>query len=276
MVWSSVAQAPVRDSFAPAAEPWPLGAQHQVLWRQDSRTCLPAFLLVTTTHYHLWTDALHARALATQARNTWDRGAYVRWAVNTAWTVFETVCEDALGATGLGNRFKEKLDEAISALSLPPLDWGKGLWQKVLNVYRLRKEYVHVALPQNRLFADVAEANDAISILREAVKAIYQHAGKTPPNWVDDDRDRGWDDGGGSFGVLTIRRQNTDETHPDVVKIAHLYRGHEYVSEILPPGTDPEPYIASLLRNTTVPISAVRIYRGHTLVEDRPIPMRGT
>jgi hypothetical protein len=234
--------------------------------------------LVTTIHYHLWTDALHARALATQARNDWDRGAYVRWAVNTAWTVFETVCADALGAKRLGNRFREQLDAAISASLLPPLDWSKGLWQRVLNVYRLRKDYVHVALPQNRLFADVTEANDAINIMREAIKAIYQHAGKTAPQWVDDDHDRGWDgdSGGGMFGVLTVRRQNTDETHPDVVKIAHVYRGQEYVSEILPPGTDPEPHIVTLLRDVTVPISAVRIYRGQTLIEDRPIPMRGT
>lgn len=214
--------------------------------------------------------------MAAQARNTWDRGAYVRWAVNTAWTVLETACEDALHVTGLGNRFKEKLDQAISAASLPPLDWSRGLWQQVLNVYRLRKEYVHVTLPQNRLFAGMAEASEAITIVRDAIKAIYGHAGKTAPHWVDDDRDRGWDDGGGSFGVLTIRRQNADESHPDVVKIDHLYRGNEYVSEILPPGTDPEPYIAALLRDTNVPISAVRIYRGETLIEDRPIPMRGT
>lgn len=77
--------------------------------------------LVTSTHYHLWTDALHARALAAQSRNTWDRGAYVRWAVNTAWTVFETACEDALSTSGLGNRFKEKLDQA--SLPLPYQRW---------------------------------------------------------------------------------------------------------------------------------------------------------
>ena len=232
--------------------------------------------LVTTPHYHLWTDALHARALAHQARNAWDRGAYVRWAINTAWTAFETVCEDALSTTGLGNRFKEKVNEAILGLSLAPLEWGKGLWQKVLGVYQLRKDYVHVAPPQNRLFANVSEADDAINVLRDAIKAIYIHVGKTPPIWIDDDYDRGWDDGGGSFGHPTIRRQNTDENHPDVVKVAYVYGGNEYVSDILPPGSDPEPYIAHLLSNSRVPISAVRIYRGKLLVEDRSVPMRGT
>lgn len=231
--------------------------------------------LVTTSHYHLWTDALHARALAHQALNDWDRGTYVRWAVNTAWTAFETACEDALGEAGLGNRFKERVNDAVSHLSFPTLNWGAGTWQKVLNIYTLRKDYVHVAIPQTRLFAPVAEADEAISVLRDGTKAIYAHVGKTSPTWIDDDYDRGWDDGGGSFGNLTVRRQNADESDPNVVKIAHVYKGNEYVGEILPPGTDPEPYIDDLLSNTNVPISAVRIYRGNTLLEDRAIPMRG-
>ena len=231
--------------------------------------------LVTTSHYHLWTDALHARALAHQARNDWDRGTYVRWAVNTAWTAFETACEDALGVTGLGNRFKEKVNDAVSSLSLPPLNWGAGIWQRILNIYALRKDYVHVAIPQARLFAPVTEADEAMSVLRDGTKAIYAHVGKTPPTWIDDDYDRGWDDGGGSFGHPTVRRQNADESDPNVVKIAHVYKGNEYINEILPPGTDPEPYIEDLLSNTIVPISAVRIYRGNTLIEDRAIPMRG-
>jgi hypothetical protein len=232
--------------------------------------------LVTTSHYHLWTDALHARELARQTQNDWDRGAYVRWAINTAWTAFESSCEEALGATGLGNRFKEKMNEAISNLSLPALDWSQGIWQKVLKTYELRIEYVHVVLPQSRLFANVSGADEAIIILREAIKAIFIHAGKDAPIWADDDRDRGWDDGGGQLGTPTILRLSTDASNPDVVKVAHIYRGNEYTTEILPPGTDPEPYIERLLTNTPVPISAIKIYRGSTLIEERPIPMRGT
>ena len=232
--------------------------------------------LITTSHYHLWSDALHARALAHQARNDWDKGTYVRWTVNTAWTAFETACEDALGASGLGNRFKEKMNDAVSALSLPSLNWGTGIWQKVLSIYALRKDYVHVAIPQTRLFAPVTEADEGINVLRESTKAIYAHVGKRPPTWIDDDYDRGWDDGGGSIGHPTVRRQNADESDPNVVKIAYVYKGNEYVSEILPPGTNPELYIEDLLGNLVVPISAVRIYRGNTLLEDRTIPMRGT
>jgi hypothetical protein len=35
--------------------------------------------LIENNHYHIWTDALHARALAHEASNRWDRGTYVRW-----------------------------------------------------------------------------------------------------------------------------------------------------------------------------------------------------
>lgn len=232
--------------------------------------------LVTTPHYHLWTDALHARALAHQARNDWDRGTYVRWAVNTAWTAFEAACEDALGASGLGNRFKENVNAAVAKLSLPPLSWGSGIWQQVLKIYALRKDYVHVAIPQIRLFALVSEADEAIHVLRDAVKAIYTHVGKTFPHWINDDYDRGWDDDGGSIGHPTILRVGADARDPDVIKIAHIYKGQEYVNEILPSGTDLEPYIEDLLSNTSVPISAVKIYRGGTLIDERSIPMRGT
>jgi hypothetical protein len=52
--------------------------------------------LVDTPHYHLWTDALHLRALAHHARNQWDRGTYVRSALIVAWTSLELACDDAL------------------------------------------------------------------------------------------------------------------------------------------------------------------------------------
>ena len=68
--------------------------------------------IVEGPHYHLWTDALHARALAKQANNRWDRGTYVRWTVTTAWTVLEMACEDALETPGIGRRFKENRDAA--------------------------------------------------------------------------------------------------------------------------------------------------------------------
>lgn len=45
--------------------------------------------LIENNHYHIWTDALHARALSHEASNRWDRGTYVRWTLMTAWIALE-------------------------------------------------------------------------------------------------------------------------------------------------------------------------------------------
>src|SRR5438093_1319696 len=95
--------------------------------------------LVTDHHYHLWTDALHARALAHQARNKWDRGTYVRWATTTAWTVLEVACQNALNDPKISYRFRENLDAAIAGQKLGPLDWSSGTWKAVSELHATRK-----------------------------------------------------------------------------------------------------------------------------------------
>jgi rhamnogalacturonyl hydrolase YesR len=139
--------------------------------------------LVDSISYHLWTDALHARELARTTDDNWDRGTYVRWTVNTAWSAFEMVCEECLGTNGLGNRFKDNLDRAVAARGLSPLQWGQGIWQQVLDVYQKRKDYTHVSssIAQTRLLASVQEADAAISVLRTAIQAIAQLSGATSP-----------------------------------------------------------------------------------------------
>lgn len=69
--------------------------------------------IVENAHYHIWTDALHGRALARQAQNRWDKGTYVRWVIMTAWTAFEMACEDGLEKPGIGRSFRRNLDNAI-------------------------------------------------------------------------------------------------------------------------------------------------------------------
>ena len=89
--------------------------------------------IVDSTQCHLWTDALHARQLAREALNKWDRGTYVRMCVTTSWTALEVACQDALSCTDISYRFKENLDRAIAAASLPSLDWSTGTWDVVGN-----------------------------------------------------------------------------------------------------------------------------------------------
>lgn len=143
--------------------------------------------IVTSPHYHLWSDALHGRALARQANNRWDRGTYVRWTVITAWTTLEMACEHAIGVPEIGRRFRKNLDAAVASAGFQPLDWGSGIWQEVLRIHAARKDFVHLNVSQAQLFAEIDLAELAIDNIRRAIAAIYTHAGNNPPTWLADD-----------------------------------------------------------------------------------------
>jgi hypothetical protein len=226
--------------------------------------------LVTSRHYHLWTDALHARALAQQTRNIWDRGTYVRWAIATAWTCFESACKDALEAQRLGDHVKEDLDRAVAAKSLPKIHWGSGIWQQVERVHQLRIDYVHRDIPQERLFPTLAEADLTITALRKGIRSIYRHAQKTTPDWIQDDQDRGWDGGNTDLIHGTVVVGGADENDPESIRLTYIYRGKEYTRAILRPASDISPYTYELLR-TGLPISAIRVYRGQELINEQSL-----
>jgi hypothetical protein len=228
---------------------------------------------VESPHYHIWTDALHGRHLAREASNDWDRGTYVRWTISSAWTAFELACEDATGAQGLGYRFKDKLDGALSAKGIA-LNWGQGLWQQVLLIHRLRIDYVHPGVPQDRLFAPVQEADKAISVLREAIRDLCSRVGTPVPEWIDDDDNPVAPKGGTAHATLIHAGVREDD--PGTIRITYVYKGEEYESDLLPPGTDPSSLLHDLIRRILVPISAVRAYRRDTLIEEIPVRMRGS
>jgi len=230
---------------------------------------------VESPHFHLWTDALHARELARQAQNRWDKGTYVRWAIITAWTVLEMTCDEALSTTGIGRRFRANLDEALSAGNLEPVDWGRGLWQQVAHLHELRKEYVHRNLSQKRLFAPVEEAENAISVVRAAINDLYRRARKPAPAWIEVDDDPGWDSGSGGGLHAMIMRAGADPEAPDSVKIAYVHKDREYVTEVLPGGSDPAPVVERLIACIRIPISAIRVYVGRELVDEVRLLMRG-
>lgn len=148
--------------------------------------------IVESAHYHVWTDALHGRALSDQAKNEWDRGTYVRWTVASAWTALETACDEALGISGIGRRFKENLDAAIAERGLPRLTWGAGIWQKVTELQAQRKGFIHLTVGQADLFPGAQIADQAVDTVRQAIAEIYRHAGRASPRWLEDDHDRGW------------------------------------------------------------------------------------
>ncbi|MCF6158498.1 MAG: hypothetical protein E3K32_07970 [wastewater metagenome] len=94
----------------------------------------------------------------------------------------------------LGMRFREKFDESVAAKGLPPVHWGQGIWQQILHVYKVRNEFVHVipGISQTKLMTPLQEAERALVVLRDGIKAVSDLAGLPYPPWVDDDIDRGW------------------------------------------------------------------------------------
>jgi len=232
--------------------------------------------IVTAPHYHVWTDALHARALAHQARNKWDRGTYVRWCVATAWTALEIACQDATGDHSISYSFKQNLDEAIKEMNLPPLNWASGIWQRVTRVQERRNGYVHRFVTETDYFSDAAVADEATAAVRSAIIDIYKHVRRPAPPWTADDDDRGWDKGSeGMTANLTVIRAGADPDGDDAIRICFVERGVEHTSEVLPPGAQWQPYVDGLIRSVRVPISEVRVYQGQVLLESRELPMRG-
>lgn len=239
------------------------------------------FRSVDTPHYHVWTDALHARELARKTKDRWNRGSYVRWTIVSACTALEISCAGYLGRS-VGWRFKDDVNAACDVLSIPRPDWGQGLWQRVLEVRDWRNDCVHAALPPSRLFAPVAEAEDAISVIRAAVVDMATRTGSPSPTWVNDDIDNA--EGltmGASFrsiGHALLSHQGASADDPNTIRICYVYEGKEWDSEHLPPDPhfDPQPALEKQIKAMRVPISAVKAYRGPTLLKEIALNMRGS
>jgi hypothetical protein len=237
--------------------------------------------LIENNHYHIWTDALHARALSHEASNRWDRGTYVRWTLMTAWIALEIACQDALTEPKISYSFKDILNNAIKEKSFPRLDWSKGIWQQVSQLQELRKNCAHRFSQETDLFPDASVADDAISIARQAIISIYKHVGKNVPLWIKDDTDQGWAKKGGFslFGNIYTTPAGVDENAPDTIKIKYIYKDKENICDVLPAGTDPNPHVDRLIETIGLPISGVKVYRGKEVIQEIRFPMdkiRGT
>jgi hypothetical protein len=232
--------------------------------------------VIDSAQYHVWSDALHALQLARTTANELDRGAYVRWAVHTAWSAFEQVCADALEAKTLGMRFKDQFNDAARTKGLEPVEWGKGIWQKVLQVYETRKKFTHVVptIERTELMPPVSVAEEAIATLRKGIKEVLALVEWPHPGWVDDDLDSGWK--GQTLGLrgeahATAIRSGARADDPNAIRIAYVLRGKEHISDICPPETDHAPLLDKLVASLTVPVQAVRAYRGSELIAERDL-----
>jgi hypothetical protein len=236
---------------------------------------MPYPKIVQTPRYHIWTDALHARSLAQQANNKWDRGTYVRWCVSTSWTALEIACQDATSATDISYSFRRNLDGALSRLNLPRIDWGKGVWQKVIAFQETRKNYMHRFVSEADLFPRADVADGAIATTREAIIAIYTHVNRPVPPWSADDDDRGWDSGRKPTANLTAVHRGADQSDDETLYVRFVLNGREHTSDVLPPGTEWLSYCEGLLSCANFPIERIRVYRGAKLIHDEATNLRG-
>jgi len=232
--------------------------------------------IVDSTQCHLWTDALHARQLAREALNKWDRGTYVRMCVTTSWTAIEVACQEALFSVDIGHRFKENLDRAIASASLRPIDWSTGIWQKVRVLQELRKSYIHRFASLGDMFPPASVAEDAVETARKAIERIFAHVSRPAPEWTGLDEARGWQ-ARSSFGhaVLTTGHAGVRMDDPLTVKVFIVIDGEEKLTTVLPAGCDPSQEVNQLLQNVRVPISGIRVYENGELKRDLVVNMRG-
>jgi len=233
-------------------------------------------VIVDSTQCHLWTDALHARALSREAKNKWDRGTYVRFCVTTIWIALETSCQDALCEKNIGYRFKANLDQAVVNKGLEPIDWSQGIWQKIIQVQNTRKDYVHKYMALKEMFPDSDVADNAIEVVREAIKDIYLRSGKEYPEWVDIHEVKGWDKES-QFGMATVSQTHLGSSFedPNTKRIYIVINGEEKLTSVFPSGHDTSKAVAELLQSVNVPIESIRVYDCGELVEDNIVMMRG-
>ena len=232
--------------------------------------------IVDSTQGHLWTDTLHARQLAREALNKWDRGTYVRMCVTTSWTAIEVACQEALFCVDIGYRFKENVDHAIASASLPTLDWSTGVWQKVRVLQELRKTYIHRFATLSDMFPLASVADDAVETARKAIEGVFAHVGQSAPTWTGIDEARGWQ-ARSSFGtaVLTTGHTGVRMDDPLTVRIFMVIDGEEKLTTVLRAGQDPSQEVNQLLPNVQVPISGIRVYENGELKQDLVVNMRG-
>ena len=234
-------------------------------------------VIVDSTQCHLWTDALHARTLARDAKNKWDRGTYVRFCIMTVWIALETSCQDALEEKNIGYRFKKNLEQALSNSGFEPIDWSWGVWQQVIQVQNIRKDYVHRFITLQEMFPDSNVADNAIDVIRKAIKDIYERSGKIYPEWVEICEVKGWDKQS-QFGMATLSQAHLGSSFddPNTKRVYIVINGEEKLTSVFPSGHDTSKTVEELLYSVNVPIESIRVYDCGELIEDNRVLMRGS
>lgn len=107
--------------------------------------------------------------------------------------------------------------------------------------------------------------------------ALHQLLSLEAPEWAVDDESDGWQGKSGFRDSVnaTLIRSGVRADDPEAVRVAYVYKGEEFVSEVLPPGSNADEAVERLVGNVVVPISEVRVYHGASLYQRRVLRLRG-
>lgn len=185
------------------------------------------------------------------------------------------VFRQALNDESIGHRFKEDVNNAVSNLGLSEVDWGKGIWQKILQLKEVRKKYIHTNPNRDKLFLDCSLSDYYVYGIQQGIIAIYEHAEKPLPKWVYYFDDRGWDYGEGSIAHGTVIREGANEEDTNSIIVKYVYKGKEYKSEILPPNADYLSVVSDIADNIRIPITHIKVYQRCEVIFEKQVIMRG-
>jgi hypothetical protein len=203
----------------------------------------------------------HLRAQIHQHR--WDRGAYARTCVAAAWRAFDRVVSTLLGG-GLRGDLLADLDAALQANAYLPLDRSSATWRGLVALKERRDSLLLGDCTVDSLLLDELDADDALAIVRNALKALHEHVGRTPPRWVDSDSSPQRVGVEGAWGT-TVRGDARND--PDAIAIVMVYHEFEWTSDLVPHTVDPWAIALERLDSVCAPIVGVRVCQGEEVVE---------
>lgn len=226
-------------------------------------------------HYHVWSDALHARELAKETRNQWDRGSYVRWSIISAWIVLEVACQDATGEKDISYKFRENLDSTLQSKFSISIDWKHGVWKQVSDLQGKRKKYMHQSISDLARFPKSTMAVKAIETVRQAVKDIYSMKGKAYPSWIDDDETNGFDRRESVSINANCVSDNAKKGDPETIEVYRVSEGQEILECQFKDEAKIESNFDRIIKNSNASISKVLAKRDGKVVAFRKVDNRG-
>lgn len=127
------------------------------------------------------------------------------------------------------------------------------------------------------MFPESLVADEALSVVRLAMGSIFDHAAVPQPVWIDFDHAQGWPGrlGLSDSATATLITGGTSPDDPTAVRICFVAGGIEHISSVHPKGFEYANEVDHLVGAVNIPINAIRVYEGQSLIRELLLNMRG-